>query len=371
MSYPQPSTKRLSVSADPAAGSDDMTANAEVAALSIRNAAPGNEAALAALFAEVHGRSIDTAHWRWKLQHSGVPNVWLAASGDRAVFQYAGIPISLGIDGKAAHAMVSVDTMTSPDFRRRGLLTHVARRAYAGWKEAGIDLVIGLPNEQWGSRTAALGWQPIFPLRWLALPLRPEALLARQLAMPALQRLSLVSTLWRRAMTVLNTRDASIEVRRVSQAGPELDVLWSRCKDNARFAVVRDRRWVQWRFLDAPSRHYEVRLAMRSDEPVGYAAFYVDDGRSCAYLAEISCPSGDVGARDALLADIVASLPDVELLSTLAVPGTSTYRWLRHRAFLARKAFQVQMVPLSANLPLDAMSDPAQWELGGAAFDVI
>ena len=76
----------------------------------------------------------------------------------------------------------------------------------------------------------------------------------------------------------------------------------------------------------------------------------------------------------ALLVSLLPSLVHVrgvERLSTLAVPGTSTYRWLRRRAFLTRKAFQVQMVPLSANLPLDAMRDPAQWELSGAAFDVI
>jgi len=175
-------------------------------------------------------------------------------------------------------------------------------------------------------------------------------------------------------MAVLAAHDVSVQVRRVSQAGPEFDVLWARCKDDARFTVIRDRRWVQWRFLECVSRRYEVRLAVRAGEPVGYAAFYVQEspgGRSCAYLAEISCMRGDVGARDALLADLVASLPGVERLSTLAVPGTSTYRWLRRRAFLTRKAFQVQMVPLSANLPLDAMRDPAQWELSGAAFDVI
>ena len=342
--------------------------------LPIRSAAPGDEAALVALFAEVYGRPIDAAHWRWKLKHPGVSNVWLAMSGERPVFQYAGIPTAFDVDGGPARAMVSVDTMTAPDFRRRGLLTHVAGKAYAQWREAGIDFVIGLPNEQWGSRAAALGWQPMFPLRWLKRPLRPEALLAHRLSMPALRRLPFVSTLWRRVIAALGTPDVGVQVRRVNQAGPEFDILWARCKDDARFTTVRDRGWVQWRFLDCPSRHYEVRLALRSNEPVGYAAFHVQDqggGRSCAFLAEISCLRGDTGARDALLADLVASLPDVELLSTLAVPGTSTYRWLRRRAFLAGHAFQVQMVPLSGKQPLDAMCDPAHWELSGAAFDVI
>lgn len=343
-------------------------------ALPIRPMAPGDEAALVKLFAEVYGRPIDADHWRWKLQHPGVPNVWLAMSGERPVFQYAGIPTVFRVDGGPTRAMVSVDTMTAPDFRRLGLLTRVADEAYTQWRQAGVDFVIGLPNEQWGSRAAALGWKPLFPLRWLMCPLHPEALLARRLSIPALRRLSFVSALWSRTMAALRTHDNGVQVRRVSQAGPEFDVLWARCKDDARFGVVRDRRWVQWRFLDCPSRHYEVRLALRRGEPVGYAAFRVqemDGGRSCAFLAEISCLRGDAGARDALLADLIASLPGVDVLSTLAVPGTTTYRWLRRRAFLAGPAFQVQMVQLLEKASPDAMRHACGWELSGAAFDVI
>ena len=59
--------------------------------------------------------------------------------------------------------MVSVDTMTAPAFRRRGLLTEVAARAYEAWRDAGIAFVIGLPNQQWGSRARALAGASCFP----------------------------------------------------------------------------------------------------------------------------------------------------------------------------------------------------------------
>jgi len=343
--------------------------------LPIRPATAGDEARLVDLFASVYGRSIDVSHWRWKLAHpqATVPNVWLVMSGERPVFQYAGIPTTLRIDGAAVTGMVSVDTMTAPDFRRRGLLTRVATQVYAQWGDAGMAFVMGLPNEKWGSRTSAVGLRPLFPFRWLARPLRPEALLAHRLSIPWLRRLSFVSALWSWATSLPGRPDASVQVRPVDRAGVEFDDLWERCKDDARFGVVRDRRWVQWRFLDCPSRRYEVRLALRGTEPVGYCAYHVHEagGRRSAFLAELACARGDMGARDALLADLIRQLPGVELLWTQAAPGTHTYRWLRRRAFFVGHEFSVQMAPFSPHLPIDDMARPEHWELSGAAFDVI
>ena len=80
--------------------------------------------------------------------------------------------------------MVSVDTMTAPEFQRRGLLSEVGRSTYAHWRDGGVAFVLGLPNERWGSRASALGWIELFPLQWLTRALRPAALLARRLHLP-------------------------------------------------------------------------------------------------------------------------------------------------------------------------------------------
>src|SRR5690348_11731237 len=112
---------------------------AEPDGLSIRQYRAGDESQLVALFASVFAAPIDERHWLWKLRHanSPAPNVLLAMSGGRPVFQYAGIPLAFLLDGERALGMVSVDTMTAPEFRRRGLLTRVAGEAYARWRDAG------------------------------------------------------------------------------------------------------------------------------------------------------------------------------------------------------------------------------------------
>src|SRR5579872_3307962 len=85
---------------------------------------------LVALFARAFGRPITQEHYRWKLlrQTSAVPNDWIAANSVGPVFHSGGIPTRYQLPDGLTTAMVSVDTMTDPEYRRRGLLTQVGEQ---------------------------------------------------------------------------------------------------------------------------------------------------------------------------------------------------------------------------------------------------
>ena len=271
--------------------------------------------------------------------------------------------------------MVSVDAMTAPAHRRRGLLTQLVGMAHAEWQRQGVEFTLGLPNEQWGSRSQALGWQPLFPLRWMIRPLRLERLLARRLGLPILGRARVIGTMWNRLQPALQ-RDESVRTQLVVEAGPVFDHLWQECRSNWVYSRVRDRDWVNWRFLSSPSRTYHVMLASRFDKPTGYLAYHVhgEHGNLSARLAELFCAPNDHATRDVLMGALLESLVgpgDVHSLATLAIPGTRHFKWLRRCGFLMGQQFWVNMVPLADREPAAAMRDPANWNLSGADFDVI
>jgi hypothetical protein len=272
---------------------------------------------------------------------------------------------------------VSVDTMTDPDFRRRGLLTEVGEWTYAAWRDAGVPFVLGLPNQQWGSRTGALGWELLFPLHWLIRPLRPEAVLARRLRLPALSRLAAVGALWNSFWDRTLQPDATVQIRRVDRAGPEIDRLWRACLADAQLSVVRDSAWVNWRYLTAPSLNYHILLAERAGQPVGYLAYRLEenDGRTWGYIAELQAPQADAKARGALIGQATARMraAGAEVALTLAVPGTWMYHAFRRAGFIWRRRgfFTVQVVPLDPSLPMDLLRDPQNWNVAGGDFDVI
>lgn len=338
----------------------------------------GDEAALVALFERVFGRSISVAHWRWKLKQlpSPVENVWLAVHDGTPIFHYAGIPTRYRLPDREATAMVSVDTMTAPEFQRRGLLSRVGHHVYDTWRDAAIPFVIGLPNERWGSRASALGWEPLFPLQWLVRPLRPQAILARRARLPMLGRLAPLGALWNGFWDSRLRRDVTIRTRRVERAGPEFDVLWGRCGASAQLSVVRDSAWVNWRYLDAPSQAYRILLAERAGQPIGYAAYRVEEirGGRAGVIAELFAAQDDSAGRRTLIGTAIDALraAGADSAATLAIPDTPLYRDLARAGFLRRRgAFSVQIVPLDPRLPMDLLRDPRNWIMAGGDFDVV
>jgi GNAT superfamily N-acetyltransferase len=344
---------------------------------SVRAYRDGDEPAIVALFESAFGRQISIDHWRWKFKHAGwsLPNVWLAVAEERPVFQCGGIPIPFQLGSRRVTQMHVCDVMTAPDFRRRGLHTQVSRHAYDFWREQGVAFVSGMPNENWGKTASALGWRPLFRLQWLMRPLRPEAFIVRRLGLPFAPRASLLGPLWGAVWRTGARRDAAVTTEAVTAAGKEFDQIWNRCREDYCFSIIRDAAWVQWRFLSPPTQPYRVVLARREGEPIGYSALRLTTraDRTTAQLAEIVAPESSPGVRATLLADVLetAKASRAESIVTLAVPGTTPFRFLRSAGFLRGPAFNVEFVPLACDLPETEMHDPLKWQLSGADFDVI
>ncbi len=344
----------------------------------IRPYQPGDEQAVVRLFDRVFGHPITETHWRWKLKHlpSPVENVWLAVHEGQPIFHYGGIPCRFHLPTGEQIAMISVDGMTAPEFRRRGVLTHVGRFIYDTWRDAGIPFTLGLPNEQWGSRTKALGWEALFPFRWLIRPLRPATLLAHRLGVPALARLRPLDTVWNRPWDRFVKPDPTVSIESVRQAGPDFDRLWEACAPEIKVSVVRDSQWVQWRYLSAPSQHYRVLLARRAQQPVGYLAYRIKDTPQVklGFIADLFTPPTERKGRATLLDRVLLRMQaeEVDAVFTLAIPKTPLYRTFRGAGFVfSRGAFSVQMVPLAPDLPMEMFRNPENWHLAGGDFDVV
>lgn len=304
----------------------------------IRVAGPRDEAALLALFARVFGRPMSLAHRRWKLtpRIPGLDPVIVGCEDDLPIFQYAGLGGEWETPRGRRRALVSVDTMADPERRRRGLLTRVGRFSYEHWASQGAAFVIGVPNERWGSRAAALGWAPLFTLACRMRPLLLDP--------PPLAR-------W--------------PIEELHEAPPALDGLWARVRTRYEIAAVKDAAWVRWRFLEAPLG-YRLLVARR-ERIDGYAAFRVAGEN--AYLVELIADDPRAGAA---LIDRVAALARAAGARRLLalVPPTDRALFLARGFVFRRGDFVVQAVVLRADL-LPARGLAAhRWLFTGADFDV-
>jgi len=310
----------------------------------LRPALEGDVARLIDLRERTFGRRISPEQWRWKLGRapSPVANVWVVEAGDRMVFQCAGIPTRVRHLGTDALAMVSVDTMTDPDYRRRGLLTRMGTETYEHWRRAGVSFVLGLPNEQWGSRAGALGWVPVSELRWWVRWLAPLRMLAASVGLPYPRPA--------RRISEGRASPASIEIRAVTDPSP-FDDLWRRTGTEG---VIRDANWVAWRYLGAvPAWH--VLGAWRGGELAGALAFRLDETnpeRPSGIIGEVVTP--DLSTMRVLLR---AARDRLREMGAIKVSLLIQWNALLEQAALATGfvprpySFSVQAIDLGAGLP--------------------
>jgi hypothetical protein len=357
----------------------------------IRPYEPGDEEQLLTLFERTFGKARSLADWQWKFQgqQATFPYMWVAElpESGRLVGHYAGIPTRVKLGDSVVDAVVSVETMTDPDFRRQGMLTRFGEVVYDAWATAGQSLVIGMPNQQWGSRKDALGWIPLFPLAWLRFPVHAEKVAQRQVRLPGIVStlaslpLRVASSLWlahawRQAHRL--DKDRNVTMRPYAGDIGVFDVIWRHASPTWSNLVVRDAAWVEWRFLRATPAPYTLHVAWRGNGPVGYVAFRTS-GRPDnvnGYIADIFTRHGDLAAASALVMSALETFhkDGAGLSLALAVPGTALYSLLRSLGFFksrSQMSFSFEAVPLDAAMTVDALGAAGDWHLAGSDSDVI
>lgn len=203
--------------------------------------------------------------WRFTNNPCGVQRTSVCSSENgKIICVYAGIPLRGQLLGDPVTFSLMADSMTHPGYRgavlgRRGLFIRTALH----WIDRNTgpeDLAFGFGNPQ--VRHARLG----------------KLLLGYEL-WDDLGRYSrtLEDTLLKR----IRRRIGDPRIAEVGEFGEEADRLWSRVSGDYSAAVIRDRRYLSWRYRDGPQGDYIV-LASRSSGGTwsGWVIFAVRGGVS-------------------------------------------------------------------------------------------
>ena len=296
------------------------------------------------------------AFWRWKHEEGpfGPSTGWVAEASGRIVGLRIFLRWRFGTTSGPVAAVRAVDTMTHPEWRRRGVFSTLTRTALSELASDGVAFIFNTPNKFSGAGYESLGWQRCATPPMLVLPRRPLGMVMRALAKQAPEPARLDA--WAPAEELLES--------------PYLSSLLESRTDVAGQRTHRSLDFLRWRYAEIPGIEYRARTACADD---GLAAIVarsrIRRSRREVLLAEILL-SGPGGGR------LAGSLIDELRLTTadyfLATAHRRSEEWsVLRRAGFRKVPWGPRLVArgLAAETPTDVLSR-AEWHLSAGDLEV-
>ncbi|MBL8727272.1 MAG: GNAT family N-acetyltransferase [Planctomycetes bacterium] len=259
-------------------------------AITIRPYRPGDETGLLA----GHNRIFPPrtmAHWLWKFRDNptGLVHTMVADHEQEGlVGAYVTIPARVVMEGETRICGQCVDLWVMPDHRRYGprpgLFVNLALAHYELWGGRGADqnaFHYGWPIATWRIGQKYLRDEMVRDWDFLFRELPPGGLPPR-------------------------ATSAELEVRRVARYDADTDALWAALAPTFQLAIVRDARYLNWRFADAQDAAYELFECRerRTGRLRGIAVLTQRDflAPNGCFLVDWLLPADDLDATVALVA---------------------------------------------------------------------
>jgi hypothetical protein len=187
------------------------------------------------------------------------------------------LPLRYKVGTGTMAGSVVVNAITHPDFRGRGIFMVLHEDAFRSPDARGIAFSFGFANQN-SERGCFrhLGYTELVRMPLWILPLNLRGILASQPSkrtipwQAAARAAQPLARLWRSLRRP--RRPDGIAIDRISDFGPGFDDLWHIAANTADNILIRDRALLNWRFVQAPTRHYDLFAARSGGHLVGYLA---------------------------------------------------------------------------------------------------
>lgn len=237
--------------------------------------------------------------WQYILNPAGKAIVVGARSDSGELAgQYVVIPLLFRIDGRIEKGSLSLNTLTHPDYRGRGLFTMMANETYSICKREGLSITLGFPNKSsYPGFVRKLEFKHIGNASVMFKVLSPVALLRSLLSIRGAEKYA-PSRFENLELANPIISSSGFELRTISfEKHAESYDRMLRAQSVPRLSVYKHSEFCQWRFHDIPTRRYECFQAL--DAKGIQAACVVRlrkvRGVECVFVVDLQLSKGVVG----------------------------------------------------------------------------
>jgi GNAT superfamily N-acetyltransferase len=264
--------------------------------------------------------------------------------------------------------------LVHPDWRGQGVFSTLMSFCNECGQRQGFQFTYAFPNpHSYPLAVRRLGYADIGEARLFIRPLNIVRLVTRRLGSDAFRAVPTVAG-WSGARSLFRARPlgpeaAQVSVREMDTQDAALDDFWARIRGKYPVMVVRDVRFLHWRYTQIPGRTYRV-LAARQAGPISAIVVLRNvsiNGVSCGMVVDFLVESTAQGrlAGEVLLREAAADFQanDADLAGCLMLPHAEEIALLRRQGYVRCPAW-LQPQPFRAIL-LTNRDTPASEVLRG------
>ena len=345
---------------------------------SLRACKEGDEDEIFELTKAVWGERVpEKARWikGWRWMHvdnpAGVSRIWLAEHDGKLVGQYPVIMENMKVDGEVVKTAQLVDTMTHPQHRRQGICSTLGKKALNEVENGGFQLVYCFPTQEIYPLHIKSGWLDVCSFQVMFKPLNLKNILQKYFVRNRLllNIFTVVGTIIIKALfrSKKVPDEDTLNVRKISHFDDRINEFWNTMSIDYNIIRIRDKKYLNWRYVDAPNADYIIYVAEEGGRICGYIILGCKDasGLIFGYIYDIIAPTSREDIIQCLIAKAVEYFMDAKVDAILSqmVPNKIYHKALLKNGFIPRFRSKGRFIAYNASTKLSEayLKNPKNW----------
>ena len=344
----------------------------------IRDYEEGDEDEIFELTKAVWGKDVPEKErwikgWRWMHidNPAGTSIIWLAEDDSKIVSQYPVILENMKIRDKILKGAQLIDTMTHSQYRRRGICSTLGKKTLNEIENRETHLVYCFPTQQVYPLHIKSGWLDVCAFQVMVKPLNLKNILQKRFVHNRLllniftASGNLIIKVFFRSKKVPD-EDMS-KVRKISHFDDRINEFWNTMSIDYNIIRIRDKKYLNWRYVDAPNANYTIYVAEEGGRICGYIILGCKDasGFIFGYIYDIIAPTSREDIIQCLIVKAIEYFMDAKVDAILSqmVPNKIYHKALLKNGFIPRFRSKGRFIAYNASTELSEayLKNPKNW----------
>ena len=321
--------------------------------------------------------------WKWMYMDNpaGDLRIWVADHDGKIVGSRSTILVKMKIVGETVMASQNTGLMTHPDYRRQGIFSALEKKSFNQLKEEGIPITYSFPsNMSYPGYMKSREFFDTRALRTIINPLNLENLLKRRIKNKFLLKIYTVIgylfiNIFYRAKKPPEVD--GLTITKILSFDDRINDFWKNISNDHEIIVVRDKEYLNWRYVDVPNADYTIYLAEEDGEICGYIVLgcMKEQDQLSGHIIDIITPLDRTEIIHSLLSKAVKHFKEekVDVIFCKMVADKILYKIFRKNGFISSRFIIKSRFIVRINSPKISeayLKDKKNWfiQLGDSDF---